>query len=436
MATLTIFEFDVLVPEGSELSISSAVHRVPVHVFQWLERECARTADSGASSWLRWSQRSGRRVIQVASFVGVVKVPGNFHIEILPKTGRLTSKDEARALLIDMIKCLTGFRHIKTTNAELLAQRMPLLEVFIQQFLSSVTSLVKRGLRSGYVAQQDNLNALRGKLLISKQISQNLVRPDRFFVEYDEFLQDRPENRLLKSALQAVQLISGTYEGQRLTRELSFVFADLSPSMNIEHDIQRIRLDRGMAHYEHPLEWAKLILRGLSPVTGVGIHHAQSLLFPMEAVFEAYVEKHLAKQLSDGFFLKAQASSQHLVSHEKQNWFRLKPDLLVKQGQNTHLVLDTKWKLLDANKNNGREKYQLSQADFYQLYAYGHHYLEGKGDVVLIFPKTDSFTAPLPVFHFPKSDGMRLWVLPFCLSASRLMLPLDDEVIHIFELSN
>lgn len=160
----------------------------------------------------------------------------------------------------------------------------------------------------------------------------------------------------------------------------------------------------------------------------MGKHNAPSLLFPMEAVFEAYVEKHLARQLRDDFVLKSQASSQHLVAHDDQRWFRLKPDLLVKQKQTTRLVLDTKWKLLDSTKKNGREKYQLSQADFYQLYAYGHHYLDGTGDIVLIYPKTDAFNDPLPVFDFPKTNGMRLWVLPFCLKSRQLMLPTSSAL--------
>jgi 5-methylcytosine-specific restriction enzyme subunit McrC len=141
----------------------------------------------------------------------------------------------------------------------------------------------------------------------------------------------------------------------------------------------------------------------------------------------------LARQLRADFVLKAQASSQHLVAHDDQQWFRLKPDLLIKQKQTTRLVLDTKWKLLDAAKKNGREKYQLSQADFYQLYAYGHHYLDGTGDIVLIYPKTDAFTQPLPVFDFPKAIGMRLWVLPFCIKRRELLLPEAPELRSVFQ---
>ena len=72
---------------------------------------------------------------------------------------------------------------------------------------------------------------------------------------------------------------------------------------------------------------------------------------------------------------------------------------------------------------NGTDKYGLAQADVYQLHAYGHSYLDGAGDVVLIYPKTDTFNKPLDVFDFPKTTGLRLWVLPFCLRERTLAIP-------------
>ena len=425
--SLALFEFDKIV----EAKSGAVGLKVPTSVFAWLDTQCLKI-DGDAPSWLRRTQLNGQLAIQVNSYVGVIRAPCGFQIEVLPKTGRDTSPEKARALLIRMLKCLTIFRHIKTANADLIAVRMPLIEVFIQQFLLAAGSLVKRGLRSDYVARQDNLFALRGRLLVARQISQNLVRRDRFHTEHDEFSQDRAENRLIHTALRHVLTLCRSQENQRVARELSFVFAEVPVSTDVALDIQRIRLDRGMGYYESALDWAKLILRGLSPISGAGKHHAPSLLFPMEAVFEAYVEKHLKRQLRSGLVLKAQAYGQCLVAHEDQEWFRLKPDLLVKDGHTTLLVLDTKWKLLDAAKNNRREKYQLSQADFYQLYAYGHHYLEGKGDVVLIYPTTDAFTEPLPVFNFTKADGMRLWVLPFCIDEDLLKLPMFPKLQSIF----
>lgn len=130
--------------------------------------------------------------------------------------------------------------------------------------------------------------------------------------------------------------------------------------------------------------------------------------------------------------LNLKLGSHHLVRHINQNWFRLKPDLLVPNSDQNLLVLDTKWKLLDGLKANGTEKYGLSQSDFYQLQAYGLSYLDGTGDVVLIYPKTNAFSDPLPVFDFPKASGMRLWVLPFCLKERRLKLPTASQMQSIF----
>ncbi len=143
----------------------------------------------------------------------------------------------------------------------------------------------------------------------------------------------------------------------------------------------------------------------------------------MEAVFEAFVAKHLAKQLVRPLVLKTQARSHHLVRHQEQNWFCLKPDFLIQDANGDLLVLDTKWKLLDGLKANGTSKYGLAQGDFYQLQAYGQSYLNGTGDVVLIYPKTAAFDRPLSVFEFPKLERLQLWVLPFCLKSRQLLVP-------------
>jgi 5-methylcytosine-specific restriction enzyme subunit McrC len=152
----------------------------------------------------------------------------------------------------------------------------------------------------------------------------------------------------------------------------------------------------------------------------------------MEALFEAFVAKHLQKQVSHGFVLKTQARSHYLVRHQEQDWFRMKPDLLIHDDHANQLVLDTKWKLLDGVKANGSDKYGLSQADFYQLQAYGQSYLDGAGVLALVYPRTAAFDQPLPVFEFPKSTGLKLWVLPFCLKTRKLLVTEDEQFSACF----
>lgn len=434
MNGITIYEFDALMPAGPDVTDIDGLHRIPGNVFVWLEGQCLQAAEESGTTWLRLAQRRGRRVVQVTSFVGVIRAPDGFQIEVLPKVGKAIGggATEARQLLLDMLCCLQGFRHVQTASAKISAARMPLLEVFIAEFLRTVGHIVRQGLRSDYSSRQGNLFALRGKLLTSPHLRQNLYRADRFFTEHDEFSTDRPENRLLHAALQRALKVSASQANQQLARELEFVFADVPVSTQPKIDFQRVRLDRGMGCYADALAWSRLILNDESPLTGSGGHRAPSLLFPMEAVFEAFVSKHLARQLARPLILKTQARSYHLVRHHEQSWFRLKPDLLVRDSGQDKLVLDTKWKLLDALKANGTDKYGLSQSDFYQLQAYGLSYLNGRGDVVLVYPKTASFTQPLPVFEFPKVDGLRLWVLPFCLKSRALLIPPEAPFVSFF----
>ncbi|RMV41698.1 5-methylcytosine-specific restriction protein C, partial [Pseudomonas syringae pv. papulans] len=126
---------------------------------------------------------------------------------------------------------------------------------------------------------------------------------------------------------------------------------------------------------------------------------------------------------------------QAMKASKIEAYFRpsLKPDLLIKDAKKDLLVLDTKWKLLDGLKANGTNKYGLAQGDFYQLQAYGQSYLNGSGDVVLIYPRTGAFDRPLPVFEFPKTGGLRLWVLPFCLKSRQLMVPGDAPFKTVFK---
>ena len=429
MTGITIYEFGALIAQGSGVEEAADLHPVPPSVFAWLETQALSVADTAAPTWLRLTQRRGRRAIEVRNLVGVIRAPDGFQIEVLPKVGKAIGggEDQARKLLIKMLRCLGGFRHLQTDAAKLAATGMPLLEVFIQAFLGTVEQIVKRGLRSEYCSRQENVFALRGKLQIADHLRQNLCRRDRFFAEFDDFSSNRPENRLLHSALKQVLSWTGSQANQRLARELSFVFGDVPFSERPSEDFLRVRLDRGMAHYSDALAWAKLILEHETPLTGIGRNRAPSLLFPMEAVFEAYVGKHLGRQLAPFYSMKTQAQTFSLVKHLEQDWFRLKPDFLVKASGRNCLVLDTKWKLLDIEKKSGgTDKYGLSQADFYQLYAYGQTYMDGQGDVVLIYPKTETFSQALPVFKFPKSNGLRLWVLPFCLSDRALILPPSD----------
>lgn len=420
-ATLTLHEYDVLVPASSSGTAPGGARVVPDGVYRWLERQSLELIDGKLSPWVRRC----RRGVQVTSHVGVVTAPGGQQIEILPKVGKAldAGAGEARGLLLRMLRCLQQFSHLRFGNAQLAADSMPLLDVFVGEFLRTVVAVTHTGLRGQYQTREDDLPALRGRLLVAQHLRRNLVRADRFHTAHDEFSIDRPENRLIHTALRRVLGATRVTNHQRLARELLAFFAEVPVSHTPDQDMQRVQLDRNMRTYREALDWTRLILQGLSPTSAVGAQQAPSLLFPMERLFEAYVARHFQKQLPAHLALDTQVRRHHLVHHGGAKWFQLRPDMVVSRQKTDVLVLDTKWKLLDAGQANGTDKYGLQQDDFYQLHAYGRSYLDGQGVVALVYPRTDKLNQPLPVFDFPGSEGLRLWVLPFCLTRAEVLLP-------------
>jgi 5-methylcytosine-specific restriction enzyme subunit McrC len=79
---------------------------------------------------------------------------------------------------------------------------------------------------------------------------------------------------------------------------------------------------------------------------------------------------------------QAQNHTKQLATANGQQVFRLKPDLLFRQGDSYPLLVDTKYKRL----SNDNQRLGISQSDFYQMYAYAHRYHCPR--VVLIYPQT------------------------------------------------
>lgn len=411
---ISVFEYDLL---GSGKAASVGAKLVPQQVFDYLET-LSLTNDQG-SQFLKLTSRSGFKLLQVQNYAGMLSTPHGFQLEILPKIGKNLTVASARETFITMLSHLPGFRHIQTQQATLQAQRMPLLEIFISQFLKSVSQLLKQGLRSDYMSGQGNLAFMKGKLMLSAQLRHNAVNRHKFCVDYDEYMPDCAANRLLHSTLDKLLSLKLSSENQRCLYELRFAFDGIPLSRDIESDISSLHLERGMAHYNEPIAWAQLILRGMSPSALQGNTKAISLLFPMEAVFESFVAQTFSDELPPHLKVKSQAATYSLVKHGSYDCFKLRPDLLIQSRQpvQTKMVLDTKWKLVNSSQET-KSLYGLAQADFYQMFAYGHKYLGGSGEMYLIYPAHDNFSQPIPQ-HFAFSDTLKLWVVPYQIKAKR-----------------
>jgi len=425
----SVFEYGYLVSEKNKARLCDA-ESIPEPAFNWLEQRCLKDKESDDQRLLSLRTLNGVKVIQVKNYVGVIALPQQRFIEVLPKTGKYQDdKNLARQQLLMMLKTLKAFRHIESASASVKASKMSLMDVFIQQFITSLDVIVQKGLKHDYLRQQENLPWLKGKLHVSEQLKRNSVRRDRFFVEYDEYRVERPENRLLKTAIENVYGYTRNPVLLQALSRLQALFEPIPEVHNVEIAFKQVRLDRHMQHYTKALEWARLILRGESPHCMQGNTDAISLLFPMEAVFEAFVTAWLRQHCHPLWQVKAQSRSHYLVQHGNSPLFQLRPDicLIPHTGcARSPVICDMKWKIVATDK----AQFNLSQSDLYQMLAYGVNHLQGEGDMLLIYPKHEGFSAPLAhPFEYHHSGGktLRLWVVPFetgsSLLSSRLLMP-------------
>lgn len=423
---LSICEFGLLSAKGEDDGLDYRV--VSREAYRKLRTSALESAEKGSSTqFLRLTSKQGVECVQVCNYVGLIQTTDGCQIEILPKTSNVpkTSNDSAettkaaRKLLWRMLQTVFDIKDVQSGDASLETLNRNWLEVLILRALNEISRLVRRGICSSYIRRVEQSPFLKGQFQVSRQLRLGPGKQDRFCVSYDQYLPNRAENRLIRSALNKLSHWARLPDNQRLCRELLFVFLDIPESRHITADLELWSDRRDMAHYQPVHPWVKLILDDKSPLFSSGPWEGVSMLFPMEQLFEKYVARKLNSQIRVGYSLKSQIQDKYLVTHEGRGMFRLKPDLAIKESNRVHAVLDTKWKLINESASDGVSKYNIKQADMYQLYAYGKKYLDGKGDLFLIYPRHDEFLNPLPVFEF--SGDLNLWVVPFDLDKDVLV---------------
>ena len=348
-------------------------HDISKKDFGDIENFILKNIDENAP-FLRIASGSGGKFIQARNYVGVLQTKSGLTIEILPKIADKTDTDKSKAVFIKMLRALKNFPFKSSNLASLKTQNLPLLEIFISMFLCELEALVKKGIKSDYITLENNLKFLKGKLNINEQIKRNSIHKERFYVGYSEFLSDIKINRIIKTTLKFLYKKSNFNKNQQKIRELLFMFDEVSTCEDYKNFFAKLIINRQVKHYEQTLLWCKIFLLGNSFTPHKGVDLAFALLFDMNKLFESYVGNFIKKSFP-GTIL--QHSEKHLIEYPKS--FKLRHD--------------------------------ISQADLYQLYAYGKKHECSK--LYLIYPKIDEVEQKPMKFRY--DDEMWLEILYFDL---------------------
>ena len=375
-----------------------------VDLIEFIHEYAGDEENADALDFMRISyKRNVGDVVTIKNYVGLIQMKNGYQVQILPKVSFGDGAEDpgnkrTKKIFLKMLRSMKDFPSKVFNDASLKVDQMNLYEIFINMYLQEVRQLVKRGIKSAYVTQEDNLKYYKGKLLINQQIRTNLAHRERFYVTYDEFHPNRAENRLVKATLLKLQKLTSSAENAKEINQLLTAFEMVEPSLNYQKDFSRVKIDRNTKDYEMLMQWSKVFLMNKSFTTFSGDSTSRALLFPMESVYESYVAQQIRKIFCpDGWEVSSQDKGHYLFVEPKRQ-FALRPDIVLEMDGRT-VIMDTKWKSLVDNE---RINYGISQADMYQMYAYSKKYKTS--EIWLLYPVNDDMRDHTDI-RFDSGDG-------------------------------
>ena len=400
MKTVRICEYDSLIAESENGLHKDGYVTLKRDAFALLERFLlTEQGKEDAPELMHISRRRGvGDVVTAKNYVGLIALKDGTAIEILPKVHSQDDPDgiKAKKLVLDMLRTLPDFPSRTAQVAGVDLSRLDIFEIFIRMFLDEVYGIAKRGLKCGYEAVEENSSRFKGKLIFSQQMRKNLLHKERSYIRYDVFTVNRPENRLLKAALELLFRRTRSHHSRTDIKNLLQSFAEVETSTNFRGDFQKCSKDRTVKDYAAALQWSRVFLTGESFTNYAGSEDAFALLFPMERLFESYIAAQLKRHLDSSVYtVTAQEGSRWLFDEPKS--FSMRPDLVIRKGGEV-FILDTKWKVLNPDKPNGG----ISQADMYQMCEYQRKFRAKH--VTLLYPKPES-GADFATKEYVANDG-------------------------------
>lgn len=213
------------------------------------------------------------------------------------------------AMLFQALKHAEVFDHtkdlfeIKWDKPEIkINQQQDLLTpLLVVQFLQIVKIIVRKGLKKSYYKVEHNLNSrVKGKILVAKNIKQNLVKGKTLntFCSYDEFGFDGIENRILQKTLVFIRRYLPAHKNlgsdSFFNETFNYImpaFSQVSEEASIR-DCQNLKTNPLYKEYKLAIELAKQILKRF----GYNINNTSTInvttppfWIDMSKLFELYV---------------------------------------------------------------------------------------------------------------------------------------------------
>ncbi|MFF3710488.1 McrC family protein [Streptomyces phaeochromogenes] len=234
--------------------------------------------------------------------------------------------------------------------------------------------LLARGVRRGYVTVEDELPAVRGRLLADRQVLQHYGRLDRLACRFDEHDSDIVDNRLCAAAVDLAARTARSPTVRARARRAATQFAQVAPTPlgDLRTALAGLDYHRHNRHYESAHRWAALLLSGggITDLFARGPLTSRAFLIDMNVLFESFATR-LLQEAAAGTGYDVRGQSRHAgVLHDERtgrSYTEVRPDVLLSgsvDGAPLRRPVDIKYKLYEGRR--------LAAPDLYQAFLYAH----------------------------------------------------------------
>jgi 5-methylcytosine-specific restriction enzyme subunit McrC len=338
----------------------------------------------GSKLLLDWSY-DGRLRVRARSWVGVVRVAGH-EIRIMPK------HTHGSLGVLTMLRYASGAIPEQVRSARTVQEGdRNLLDLVCLLLADESEMVVRHGVLQDYVLHEEALAALRGRLLVDRQVHVHYGQVDEVECRFDELEADIAENRILAAGLAVAGRLCADVAIKARVRRLAAAFAELcSVAQGAADAAEPMEYTRRNKHYAVGHVWARLLLaqHGIHDLYASGTPRTQAFLLDMNVLFERFVAQALEDSASGTpFRVERQSSTGSIIidALTGRTYTRVRPDVLVhhREREETYPV-DTKYKLYDER--------HVAPGDVYQafLYAFAFHPGHGPRQASLVYPSDRS----------------------------------------------
>ena len=312
----------------------------------------------------------GKNKIKAKSIVGSISLKTGLTVEILPKFAKNDLNEESikrhRKMLLNILRVSNERNFISSSSqsSKILADEMPLLHYVIELFSIDLLHTLRTGIYATYNKKIENSSHIRGNILISKTLQNNIIDKSKVYISYNKY----SSNNLLMQVFRTLAKIllndnNISYKAKQTLHEVYLLLDGVDIIPLKKQDFKSMTFNRLNDKFETLFRQAEFIFNRYMPFSShINSTPFWAILFDMNYIFEKFCTYLFRKSDLE---IEEQSIFNCFENTHIDKIVSAKPDFVLSQDNNI-IVADAKWKLLSKDK----PIYGLDAQNFWQLFSY------------------------------------------------------------------